>query len=360
MKETEKLKQSRAIYIVSLVLLIILTAWIIKPFILTIIGGLILGYIFYPVYLWVLKRMKNKWASAFIVSTLIILIFTIPIVLSIQLFAKEAYVSYILIKQKLASGGEFKGECLEATLKCDAVRWVGNFLSNSQVNFYINDALNKATQFFIDKSREFITSLPQILIDLLILIFVIFYTFKDGEKFLKKVESVIPLRMDHKIIIKDKAKEMLNSTLYGIIVVSIIQGIIAGIGYFIFGVKSPVLLGIFTALAAMIPVIGTGIVWFPVSLSMLVNGLIENQNSLIFRGIGLMIYGFFIVSLIDNFIRPKIIGKRAKLHPILVLLGILGGVAAFGVVGILIGPLVIALFVTFLEIVYLGEHEAKS
>jgi len=353
------LKQTRWVYLVSLLILIVLSVWVIKPFILTILGGLIIGYIFYPVYKWVLGKIRKKWLSAFIVSVLVVLVFTLPFILAVQLFAKEAYVSYILIKQEISSPSLYL-KCSEPGIRCDLVNRFQNFFSSPQTQFYLNDVVNKVTQFFVDKSRDFISSLPVILVDVLILLFVIFYTFKDGTLFIKKIEQVLPLKEHHKKVLMNKTKEMLNSTLYGIIIVAFIQGAVAGIGYLIFGVKSPLLLAVFTALAALLPFIGTGIVWFPLSAYMALEGFVTNNSSLVARGIGLMIYGFFLVSLIDNFLRPKIIGKKSKLHPVLVLIGILGGIAAFGIVGVLLGPLIIALFVTFLEIIYLGEHEAES
>ena len=354
----DKIKQTRIMYLVVLAALVILSIWVVKPFLLTIIGGLIIGYIFYPVYKRLLGGIKNKWASAFIVSILIILIFTIPFILAVQLFAKEAYVSYILIKQRLSSG-DLLGQCVDSSTKCQLVGWVKSFVSESQLNFYVNDIANKAAQAVLEKTKNIIVSLPAIFLHLFILLFVMFYTFKDGEFFIKRLEQALPIKPHHRKIIRTKAKDMLNSTLYGLILVSFIQGVVAGIGYFIFGGKSPILLGIFTALAALIPVIGTAIVWLPVSLAILFDGIVKNQNSLVFNGIGLMIYGAVAVSLIDNLLRPKIIGERAKIHPVLVLIGILGGLAAFGIVGILLGPLILALFITFIDIAYSEiVHEA--
>ncbi|MBW3023118.1 AI-2E family transporter [Candidatus Woesearchaeota archaeon] len=352
-----KLKQSRIVYLVVLAVLVLLSLWVIKPFILTMIGAVILGYIFYPVYKWVLKKIGNKWASAFIVSVLIILIFTIPFIFAVQTFTKEAYVSYLLIKQKLASGNIY-GECAGQELSCRVNNWMKTIVPESQLNFYLSDVANRATQFVLDKTKEIIVSLPNIFLHLFILLFVMFYTFKDGKLFIRKVEQMLPVKENHKKAIFSKTKEMLGSTIYGIIVVAFVQGIIAGIGYFIFGVRSPVILGIMTALAALVPIIGTAIVWLPTSLVMIFEGLTKNQNSLVFNGIGLLIYGALLVSLIDNFLRPKIIGDRAKLHPVLVLIGILGGIAAFGIVGVLIGPLVLALLFTVIEIMQMDSYEA--
>lgn len=353
------LKQTKIIYLFVLFALVVLSIWVVKPFVLTIIGGLIIGYIFYPAYNLLLKKIKNKWATAFIVSFLIVLIFTIPFVIAVELFAKEAYVSYIIIKQKLSS--EYNSEtCSEPGMRCEIINSIKNILSKPQIKFYVDDIINRGTQFFVDKSRNFITSLPILFVHLIILIFVIFYTLKDGEHFLKNVRKILPIKPLHQRIMFEKTKEMLDSTIYGIIVVSIVQGIAAGVGYFIFGVKSPILLGVFTALAAMLPIIGTALVWLPVSAGIIIEGFLKNQSDIMLKGVGLLLYCALFVSLLDNFLRPKIIGDKARLHPVLVLIGILGGAYAFGAVGILLGPLVITLLFTFLEMINVEQYETGS
>jgi predicted PurR-regulated permease PerM len=131
---------------------------------------------------------------------------------------------------------------------------------------------------------------------------------------------------------------------------------LAGIGYFIFGITSPILLTMLTIIASFIPFLGAALVWLPVSIAMLINGIITGSNSLMLRAGGLMLYGALVVSTIDNFLRPKIIGKRARVHPLVILLGVFGGLALFGFVGIIIGPFLLTLFIASLKI-YEQEKE---
>ena len=338
------------IYTVLFVVLIILSLWVIKPFILSIIAGVIIAYIFYPVYKWLLKHIKGRGWSAFIVTLLIILIFTVPFLILIQTFAKDAYVSYIIIKQK-AAATLFVGEkCAEKTTGCAIANWIGGYVNNPQSKFYFDDMLGKVSQWAVSKANDIIVQIPEILLQILVMMFVIYYSLKDGEKLIKKVPSVLPLRKKHYETLVKKTKEMIGSTIYGMLVVAAIQGACAGIGYFIFGVKSPVLLGLLTMLAALVPVVGTALVWGPVVIVYFLDSLLSNNSMGIVLSLGLLAYSLFPVSTIDNLIRPKIIGDRAKVHPILILLGVMGGIAAFGIVGLLIGPIIITLFVVFIDI----------
>jgi len=122
------------------------------------------------------------------------------------------------------------------------------------------------------------------------------------------------------------------------------------LGLYIFGIKSPLVWGIIMVIACMIPFVGAPVVWFPLGVFKVIIGLNSGNNYETIMGIGLLAYGFIIVSSIDNLIRPKIIGDRARIHPTIILLGILGGLAIFGFIGIVVGPLILSLFLTFAEI----------
>ena len=349
-------------YSAIFIVIAVLAFLVVRPFFLSIIGGIIIAYIFYPAHKWLLKRIKSKGWSAFIVALLIILIFTIPIFIMVEAFAKDAYVSYVLVKQQLSSTIFSSQPCSQPGAGCDFVNWIRSFTSNEQAKFYFEDALNKLTQAAVTKANDFIVKIPSLLLQILVLIFVIYYVLKDGELFIKKAYKALPLKKVHYELIIGKMKDMTRSTIYGVLVVAFIQGAFAGLGYFLFGVKSPVLLGVLTALAALLPIVGTAIVWGPTVIIYFFNAMSSNNSTGILMSLGLLAYCIFPVSTIDNFIRPKIIGSKANVHPLLVFVGILGGVAAFGFVGILLGPIIITLFITFIDI-YEEEgfdHEIKG
>jgi predicted PurR-regulated permease PerM len=117
----------------------------------------------------------------------------------------------------------------------------------------------------------------------------------------------------------------------------------------IFGVSSPLIWGIVMAFAALVPFIGTGVIWLPPALIKLVNGIANNNTGQIIGGILFILYGIIIISSLDNILRPKIIGNKAKVHPVLILVGVLGGLYMLGFIGIIVGPMILALFSTFIQ-----------
>jgi predicted PurR-regulated permease PerM len=133
----------------------------------------------------------------------------------------------------------------------------------------------------------------------------------------------------------------------GQIVVGMVQGVLAWLGFWMLGVPNPGLLGFLTAIISIIPLLGAAIVWVPVDLYLLMNATLTGEY---WRAIALLVYGTFVISLIDNIIKPKIVGDRAKIHPLIILFGILGGIQLFGVAGILIGPLILTIFDVVIEI----------
>ena len=149
---------------------------------------------------------------------------------------------------------------------------------------------------------------------------------------------------------------MASAVIYGSLIIAIAQGTLGGIGFFIFGLPSPLLWGVIMVFASLLPYIGTSVIWLPASLFLIFNGYASMETALITKGILLMLYGIFIIGTIDNILKPKLIGDKSGLHPVLVLLSVIGGINFLGFIGVIIGPMIIAALVTFINI-YEEEKE---
>lgn len=336
-------------------LVIVIVAWlvflIVRPFIRAVLAGIIISYIFYPVYKQINKWVKRDTLSAFTTSILVILVITIPLVLFLNAISKEAYVSYILVKQKVVQGDLFGVDCaVKENPLCSVSDFFKDIMSNPQNRFYIEDTIQRTTSYIIDNASTFLFSLPVLLLNLFIIIFLMFYLFKDGNHIFNKIKSLIPFKHTYQEIIFKQFSDVLYAVVYGQLLIALIQGILGGIGFFILGIPSPLLWGIAMAFFALIPFVGPPIIWIPVALLQILSGLSQSDNSIITKGILLALYGFFIIGTIDNFLRPKIIGDRAKIHPILVLLGVVGGLKLFGLIGLIVGPVILAIFMTLIRI----------
>ncbi len=322
---------------------------VIRPFLSALLASVFLSYVFYPLYKWVHKKIKNKTAASLIVSFMIIILLLLPLFLVLNTLTKEAYITYLTSKQKILSVGELFDNCPESNRFCGLITYFGKFLNDPQVKYHLQSTVEKATSYVIDSASGLVFSIPKFILNFFVIIFTTFYLFKDGPDALKKLKRLLPLKDIYKVHLFEKFGDVTFAITYGYIVVAVIQGILGGLGFFIFGVNSPIIWGIIMAFAALIPFIGTSIVWFPAAFIKLLDGILSGNMSTTIGGVLFILYGLVIISGIDNIIRPKIIGDKASVHPVLILVGVLGGLYLLGAIGLVVGPLILALFVTFIK-----------
>jgi predicted PurR-regulated permease PerM len=172
-----------------------------------------------------------------------------------------------------------------------------------------------------------------------------------------KLGKLLPIKRGHQAELLSSFEEITSGVIKGQVIVALIQGALGALGFYFFGVKSPILWGVVMAIFAFIPIFGTAVVWFPAGTILVLTGLLSKNVLLVWKGMGLLVYGAVVVSSADNFLRPLVVGRKANVHPILVLLGVLGGLKAFGFIGFVIGPLILALLMTFIRIYQRQKNE---
>ncbi len=311
--------------------LIVLAFIVVQPFIISAISGLILAYIFMPVYRKINYYVKNKSAAAFILVMLIL----------VCIFAALWFAAPVMIKQTF--------DLFLTVQKIDMQKFVHTLFPTASSDFVtqmtvtLNNISSKAFSASANALSSFLTNLPKFLLDLFILGFIFFYGMRDAEQLKAFVKGISPLSESKEKIVVNHFKNMTGAILYGWVVVGVIQGLLAGIGFFIFGVKSALILTVIAIFLSIIPFLGPAFVWVPVGIYLIAT---TNNAGMI---IGYFLYNLLIVSLVDNIIRSYIISKRTEVSPAVILLGMLGGIFMFGVTGIVIGPLVLAYLLTLLE-----------
>jgi len=178
----------------------------------------------------------------------------------------------------------------------------------------------------------------------IILIFISLYFFlKDGTKFKEIIIDLSPLSDEYDEHIWNKVRSSINATVMGVLLVAFIQGILAGLGLWIFGVPNPTLWGSIAAVASLVPGLGTAIIFIPAIVYMLIVGNAP-------FAIGLTLWGVLIVGLVDNFLTPYLYSRKVEIHQLIMLFSVLGGLVVFGPIGFLFGPIALALFFSMIEI----------
>ncbi|MFH1829036.1 MAG: AI-2E family transporter [Nanoarchaeota archaeon] len=338
--------------IVFFILLLVLSFFVIKPLLLAIFLGALLAYIAYPIYKLSLKRINNKTISSLLVCLLVFLVFVIPLTFLVKSLVQESYVIYLLVKQKLAVG--LFRNC-ENTF-CEAIRAFGH---NEFVNTQIKEWIKTITNWVIQKGSYFLISLPKIVLNLFVTFLTLFYFLKDGDELLRKLNHYFSSHQKNYLIIISRLKEILHGVVYGYLLIALIQGFFGALGFFIFGISSPLFWGVIMAFLALIPVLGTGVIWVPASLILLLDGIFQDSTTLVVKGIALFVYSFIFVGSVDNFLRPKLIGQKAKVHTAIIMFGIFGGILMFGPLGVIIGPIVLSLTAEVIDL-YLSNKNSKK
>jgi len=181
------------------------------------------------------------------------------------------------------------------------------------------------------------------LLDLMLVFIALFFFLKDGKKFLNYIIKLSPLDDVYDMKIFHRVATMISSVVRGVLFIAVIQAILVGVGFYLFGVPNATLWGTVTIVASLLPFVGTSLIVFPGAAYLLLTGNLAGA-------IGLAIWGTVILGFIDNLFMPIMYGKNAKVHPLFILFAVLGGIYAFGPLGFLVGPMMVSFFVAFLEI----------
>lgn len=305
------------------------------PYLFYVIGGIILVYINYPLY----RRIKQVVRNESIASTIAIIILLVLTVLpTIFLVTTTATQAQTLITQ---IGADIPTYIDTATLETQIEQLTGSPVS---VNQMIRDAANDVADQFSTNIPNIIQTAFDITVGLLLMGFTMYYLFKDGDEVVDAVMDMTPLRDNHKVRLLTEVDHMAEAILIGHLLTATVQGIIAGIGLLAVGIPNVIFWTFIMILLGLVPLIGSFVVWGPTGLYLI---FFESEP---LAGIALLLYGATVVGFTDNVVRAKFVESRTNIHPLLVLIGVIGGIPVFGLLGVVLGPLVLGVFVALLRV----------
>ena len=335
--------KSRSYFFYGLFLIaIFLVAMVFWPFVNSIVAALVVAVLFKPVFVKILKAVGDRRAIA---SALTILLISIVLILPISLLSLQ------IVSQARTVTVSLLDNDTTATLE----RVTGEIESLVQKvlpGFQIEaaDIQDQLSSYALSGALDNWTLIKSGTLSLLhaILIFIIsaislYFVLKDGHKLKDEVVRYSPLKDEDDLRILNKLEKTINSIIRGALVVALIQGVLAGIGYLIFGLPNATLWGVVTGVAALVPGIGTALILIPSAIYLMVTG------ETIIMGLLLLVWGAVIVGLADNILAPYFYSRGVEIHPVLILISVLGGLAMFGPLGFLYGPLSLSLLFTLLK-----------
>jgi predicted PurR-regulated permease PerM len=348
-------KRTTILFLLALILLVLVLAVIItRPFLKPFAFAIILAVVFYPLHERISLRLKKRPGAASLISTLLLIVlFAVPAFIITATAANEALTAAHYLSRKSAEGGGLT--MFVTTLASRPLHFLGRWidLAKYDVRGIIASQLQKLSVAMVSFGAVVLSNFARFVIDALITVVVVFFLFRDGKDWAFRAGTLIPLSSEQVARLYGNISDTIVANVYGILSVGAAQGILTGIAMRIVGMPSSLLLGLAAGVASIIPVVGAALVWVPVAIYLLVVGSI-------WKGIFLLVWGTVFVSAIDNVIRPWVVGGRVELHPLVLLFFILGGVEAFGFLGLFLGPVVASVLAALFQILREELHQEKD
>jgi len=337
-----QLKQFNVYFFFVLLLGIsVLAFFVFKPFLVAVLIAGVLAVILYRPYAFFLRIMGGRERlSAIATSLLGVLIFIALISVILGLIANEATNFY-----QASISGQAYGQRVAAYVhviennKVLQSLGVSNFL-DAQV---LAKAASQIGQGVLSLVQGAYKGVAHFIFTAFVIFFTLYYLLVGGKKMVKRIMYLSPLKDEHEAILTRKFISISRATVKGTMVVGMVQGTLGGILFAIVGIPSAAVWGIVMAFLSLIPMVGSSIIWFPAGIILL---LIGN----IWQGVTVLAVGLGFISIIDNFLRPKLVGRDTQMHPLIVFFATLGGISMFGIAGFIIGPVIAALFLSLWDI----------
>lgn len=315
---------------VLIALLAILAFIVIRPVLLSIIGGLILAYVFMPVQKVILKVVKNSSVAAGIVCIIVLILIVVPLwflvpitvqqVINLSQYSQQLDVHSIIIK--------FFPTASEQLV--------------SQIALAANSAMSKVSSAILNSLVSLLVDSVTILLHLVLVAFVFFFTLRDYEHLKEFVTGLSPLSKTQEHLIVNQFEGITKAIVYGQVAIGILQGVLTGLGLIVWGIPNTIVLTILAVILGILPVIGPGLIYVPVTIYLLILG-----NPL--SAIVYFLYNIIFVTYSENVLRAYLVSRKVIYSQAVVLVGMIGGLFIFGILGLILGPLILVYFLSFLK-----------
>lgn len=339
-----------ALTLVTLAFLVLLF-----PFYQAIFWAAILAVLFWPTHQKILARMPHRPALASLLSLLAcVLVLVIPATLVGMSLVREVVTLYGNATQ---DGGKDIAQHLQRIGEA-APPWTAQWLERlglgdlSEIRARASQAAAQAVQFIVTRAVAIGQNTLGVVVGFALTLYLLFFFFRDGARLMAYGMAAIPMEKDHLAELASKFATVVKATIRGNLVVAAVQGAIGGIMFWALGIQGPIIWGVVMGFLSMLPAIGAWLVWGPVAIYLLATGAVG-------KAIIVVVVGAGVIGLIDNLLRPMLVGRDTKMPDYLVLLSTLGGLALFGLTGFVAGPVIAALFVAMWGLYVTRDEDAK-
>ena len=330
----------RAVFLLLLALVTVAFFWIISPFFGAVFWAMVLALMFMPVHRRLCARLRGRDTLAALGT----LLFCMVIVVVPMIFVVGAMVDEATSFTQRLRTGEFNPRTYFEQIQNALPGWLRDLLGRFGL-FNAQDVVDKLTAAVVQGGQALTAralaigqNTLMLLVNLGIMLYLLFFFLRDGRDLAQTIRRAVPMQRQHTDFLLSKFATVVRATVKGTVVVALVQGMLGGVAFAFLGIHGAVLWGVVMSVLSLLPAIGAALVWAPVAIYLIATGsMIE--------GLGLAAWGAGVMGMVDNLLRPILVGKETKLPDYLVLLSTIGGLSIFGVNGFLIGPAIAALFV---------------
>ena len=338
--------------LVLLALLLVIFLYTVWMFVIPVIIAAVFAGLFHPFYRWLAKILKGRKGLASLITCILLLAcLMLPVYFIANKVAREAFDLYSSAEEKvheiIEQGeegliGRIKGMLPERLIQdLERIDWQKSLADIAKASgSLIASIINKTTK-----------STFNLVMNLFIVLFTMFYFFQDGEKIIKRLKYLSPLGSKYEDQLLERFTSVTRATVKGALLLGLIQGSLGALVLWIFGVPSVVLWGVIMVILSVIPLIGSWLVMYPAGIYKIIIGDV-------WQGIFIILFTAVVIGNLDNLLRPRLVGRDAKMHDLLIFFSTLGGISVFGIWGFILGPVIAALFLTLLDI-YSTEFQAE-
>ncbi len=328
--------------------------WILWPFHGAVLWAIVFAILFMPLCRRLTRSMQQRRTLAAVATVLIVVLLVIlPLALVTVSLLREATGVY----ERIQSGGLSFGRLFQQVLEA-LPAWATSLLDRFGLTNFgdvlerFSSGLLQGSQFLAARAISIGQNTFEFIVNLFLMLYLLFFLLRDGEALVRRIRSAIPLREAQQQALFSKFAVVIRATVKGNIVVAMVQGSLGGLIFWLLGIHAPLLWGVLMAFLSLLPAVGAAVVWLPVAIYLLATGNV-------WGGIILIAFGMFVIGLVDNVLRPILVGGDTKMPDYVVLISTLGGIAVFGLNGFVIGPVIAAMFIASWDLFAASRTETR-
>jgi predicted PurR-regulated permease PerM len=348
---------------VGLLVATILLLWqcwrMLEPFLGVVLWAVVLAIVFFPMHRRIRARVGSPGWSAVLSCLLVIFVILVPLTLLTFAVVNELSDFAQLLQQKADGNGGAAGVAAglldpNHPYLGPAVRWLGQYVDLGKLTSqaFIAERLKGLSGAIAARTLGFVGGAVGFIVEVFFVIFTMYYLFRDGERLREAAYDLMPLSDTKAREILERTGEVIGASVYGVLVIAVIQGVLGGLAFWVLGLPSPLLWGVVMIFLSMIPMLGSFIVWVPAAIYL---GLTGEWG----KAAMLAVWGALVIGSVDNFLRPKLVGERTRLHELLVFFSVLGGLQVYGVLGIVLGPVIVAISLALLDVLRHADRPGR-